>query len=365
MSPTTNHQPPIGRMPDFAAGEWINTPIPLARESLRGQVVLIDFWNYTSANCIRTLPYMTNWHSRYADLGLAVIGVHTPEFGFARTRVQIEAAAEEFGIRYPVLLDNDYQTWARFDTRAWPVRYLIDHRGNICYAERGEGACQETEQAIQNALRERDRDISLPRLLPPLRREDIPGAICYQTTPEMYAGYERGALGNPQGYAQDNPAIYEMPLPDQRHEGHFYTAGIWHAAKECLGFAGQDGGLITLPYRALGVNAVLSPSSNPVELLLNLPADLDLRRRTQTTRSIIEVRQDGAPLNPANAGADIQYDDGGLSYVQVGRPRMVGLVQNMHFEEHELELTFRANGQAVYAFTFTTCVKPYASDEEG
>ncbi len=243
------------RMPDFAPGEWINTPGPLARESLRGRVILVDFWNYTCANCIRSLPYVTSWQSRYADLGLEVIGIHTPEFSFARTRTQVEAAAEEFGICYPVLLDNDHQTWGRYASRAWPARYLIDHEGYISYKQQGDGAYQETEQAIQAALRRRAPNLSLPRLLPPLRWEDASDVVCYRPTSELRAGCEHGALGNPQGYAEGSLVVYEMPLPIQRHEGAFYAAGIWHAERECLAFAGQDGGRITLPYRAAGVSA--------------------------------------------------------------------------------------------------------------
>lgn len=351
-------------MPDFAPGEWINSPGPLARESLRGQVVLVDFWNYTCANCIRTLPYVTNWHRRYADLGLAVIGVHTPEFSFARTRAQVEMAVEEFGIRYPVLLDNDYQTWRRYAKRAWPVRYLIDHEGYISYRQQGEGAYQETEQAIQDALQRRDPHITLPRLLAPLRQEDAPGAVCYRPTPELQAGCERGALGNPQGYAEGSPVVYEMPLPTQRHERSFYAAGIWRAGRECLAFAGQDGGRIILPYRGAGVSAVLSPSADPVELLLDLPPGSDRRICAQSAHPIIEVRQDGEFLGTVNAGAGIEYDDGGMSIVLIRRPRMVELVRNPGFEEHELELTFHANGLALYAFNFATCLKPYSSGPE-
>jgi thiol-disulfide isomerase/thioredoxin len=352
------------RMPDFASGDWINTPGPLTRESLRGQVILIDFWNYTHANCIRSLPYVTSWQSRYADLGLEVIGVHVPEFSFARTRMQVEAAVEEFGIRYPVLIDNDHQTWDRYASRTWPSTYLIDHEGYICYRQKGEGACQETEQAIQASLQRRDHHVTLPRLLSPLRQEDASGAICYRPTPELHAGYEHGALGNPQGYAEGNPVIYEMPLPTQRHEGSFYAAGIWRAEQEYLAFAGQDGGRITLPYRAAGVSAVLSPSADPVELLLDLPPGSDRRVCTQVAQPIIEVRQNGGFLTSINAGVDIEYRDEGLSTVHIRRPRMVELVRNPGFEEHELELTFRANGLALYAFTFATCVKLYAAGQE-
>ncbi len=342
--------PQLVHMPDFAPGEWLNTDRVLTKETLRGQVVLVDFWDYTCINCIRTLPYLTTWHERYAGWGLMIIGVHTPEFRFARARTQVEEAVEAYGIRYPVLLDNEYRTWDRFANRAWPTKYLVDAQGYIRYRVEGEGAYQQTEAAIQAALRERDPEVALPRLLPPLRPEDAPGAVCYRTTPELYAGYERGGLGNAEGYAANSPVVYALPLPPARREPHFYAAGIWQAGPESFAFAGRDGGRIVLPYHALGVQAVLSPSADPVEVALNL-------RRSEAP-PVVEVRQDGLPLTPANAGEDILYDDGGISYVHVERPRLYELVVNPVYGAHELELIFHAHGLALYSFTFTSCVEP-------
>ncbi len=342
-------------MPEFGPGDWLNTGQPLSREALRGRVVLVDFWDYTCVNCIRTLPYLTSWHDRYADCGLTVIGVHAPEFRFARSRAHIEAALEEHGIRYPVLLDNDYRTWERFANRAWPGKHLIDHRGYIRYRRDGEGFYAETERAIQAALRLRDPSLTLPALLPPLREEDTPGAVCFRPTPELHAGYERGALGNREGYAPGSPLAYRLPLPAEQTEPYFYVGGIWQAEAESLTFAGQDGGRITLPYRAAGVNAVLSPSSDPVELLLNL--------RPSPALPVVEVRLDGRPLTPANAGEDIEYDDGGISIVLVTRPRLYRLVQEPVFGPHTLELIFHAHGLALYAFTFTSCAAPGVSPD--
>lgn len=344
--------PRVVRMPEFAPGEWLNTDRPLTRQSLRGRVLLVDFWDYTCINCIRTLPYLTGWHDRYAGLGLTVIGIHAPEFRFARSRAQIEAAIQEAGIRYPVLLDNEYENWERFANRAWPTKYLVDAGGYIRYRRQGEGHYQETEQAIQTILRQRDPDVLLPDVMPPLRPEDAPGAVCYRPTPELYAGYERGALGNRSGYAAGNPVVYDLPLSPQRREPNFYAAGIWRAEREYLTFAGQNGGRIVLPYSAAGVNAVLSPSGDPVEVMLDL--------RPSDAPPVVEVRQDGAPLTALTAGADIAYTEDGISVVRVERPRLYGLVRNPAFESHELELTFRAGGLALYAFTFTTCAAPDA-----
>lgn len=347
--------PPIIHMPEFSKGTWLNSPQPLNRSQLRGEILLIDFWDYTCINCLHTLPYLTKWHERYADKGLVIIGVHAPEFKFARESSQIEAAIREFDIRYPVLVDNDYQTWQQFAVRAWPTKFLVDGRGYIRFKRQGEGFYEETERAIQALLKQRDPAVSLPNILPPLRDEDSAGAVCYRPTPELHAGYQGGglfggALGNPEGYVVNSLMSYSMPKPEDRKEGQFYLSGFWQARPDCISFAGQEGGEIILPYRAAGVNAVLSPSSDPVELMLGLA--------TAQGEPIVEVRQDGQPLSPEAGGKDVLFNETGLSYILIKRPRLYQIVRNIGFEWHELQLTFRTTGTALYSFTFETCIVP-------
>jgi len=351
----TRLDPPIIHMPEFSAGQWLNSSQPLTRSQLRGQVLLVDFWDYTCINCLRTLPYLAKWHERYSDKGLVVIGVHSPEFKFARDHSQIENAIQEFNIRYPVLLDNDFQSWQQFAVRAWPTKFLVDMNGYIRLKRQGEGFYGETEQALQTLLQQRDPTLSLPNILPPLRGEDSSGAVCYWPTPELHAGYQGGglfggALGNSEGYVVNSLMSYTMPPPEERLEGRFYLAGFWEAKPDCVAFAGQDGGEVVLPYRAVGVNAVLSPSSDPVEIILGLAAANGFPQ--------IEVLQDDRPLSPEIAGEDVFFDEAGLSSLQIERPRMVRIVQNTDYGWHELKLIFRNKGPALYAFTFNTCVVP-------
>jgi thiol-disulfide isomerase/thioredoxin len=340
--------PQMVRMPELAPGDWLNVEHPLTKDALRGRAVLIDFWDYACINCLRTFPYLVKWYERYAAAGLVVIGIHAPEFRFARSRVQVEGAVAAFDLRYPILLDNEYQNWDRFANRAWPTKYLVDAEGYIRYRQQGEGYYQETEQAIQALLRQRDPDVRLPALLPLLRAEDSPGAVCYRATPELYAGYRRGSLGNPEGYAADNPLAYRMPPRLARTQPNFYAGGIWRAGAESFVFAGQDGGRLIVPYSALRANAVLSPSGDPVELMLDL--------RSPEHPPLVEVRQDGEPLRALNAGPDITFGEDGTSIVAVTRPRLYELVRNPDFGTHELELIFHAGGLAVYTFTFTSCI---------
>lgn len=138
--------------PEFAGiDNWLNSP-PLTLASQRGKVVLVDFWTYTCINCIRTLPYVTRWHQKYKDQGLAVVGVHTPEFPFERSTPNVQKALERFGITYPVAQDNRYATWDAYRNLYWPAVYLIDKQGRIVYRHFGEGNYAETEAEIQRLL---------------------------------------------------------------------------------------------------------------------------------------------------------------------------------------------------------------------
>lgn len=127
-------------------------------EAARGEkVVLLDFWTYSCINCQNTQPYLNAWHERYADDGLLVVGVHTPEFEFEKDYENVRAAVAAAGIEYPVVLDNDYATWRAYDQRYWPTMYLIDADGFVRYRTIGEGAYEETEAEIRKLLAEKDR----------------------------------------------------------------------------------------------------------------------------------------------------------------------------------------------------------------
>ena len=141
---------------EFAGlASWINSE-PLTLEGLRGNVVLVDFWTYSCINCIRTLPYVKDWYGKYADQGLVVIGMHTPEFSFEMERDNVIEAAKRFGLEYPIAQDNDFVTWRAFDNMYWPSKYLFDRSGVIRYTHIGEGAYEETERMIQQLLAEPD-----------------------------------------------------------------------------------------------------------------------------------------------------------------------------------------------------------------
>ena len=148
--------------PDFSgATAWINSP-PLTLASLRGKVVLVDFWTYSCINCLRTLPYIKAWNEKYKDSGLVIIGVHTPEFAFERDRSNVEKALRDLKVTYPVALDNDYNIWRAFHNQYWPAHYFIDAKGRIRYHHFGEGEYGQSEQVIQALLKENGAQIQSP-----------------------------------------------------------------------------------------------------------------------------------------------------------------------------------------------------------
>jgi len=141
-----------GSAPELVGIEtWLNSE-PLTIEGLRGQVVMVDFWTYACVNCINTLPYVVQWHERYKDRGLVVIGVHTPEFAFERETGNVRKAILRHGIHYPVAQDNKFATWNAYRNRYWPTAYLIDRTGQLVYSHSGEGAYDEIERTIKLLL---------------------------------------------------------------------------------------------------------------------------------------------------------------------------------------------------------------------
>lgn len=144
-----------GKAPEFTGIEkWLNSE-PLTLSALRGKVVLVDFWTYSCINCLRTLPYVKQWHSKYKDKGLVVVGVHTPEFPFEKSTANVQASLKRLDIQYPVAQDNAYATWDAYHNQYWPAFYLIDASGKIVYKHFGEGRYEETEAIIQKLLSER------------------------------------------------------------------------------------------------------------------------------------------------------------------------------------------------------------------
>lgn len=142
--------------PEFASGDWINSE-PLTLKSLRGRVVLVEFWTFGCFNCRNTLPSVKEWDARYRDKGLTIVGVHSPEMDDEKKLANVRREVAELGIHYPVVTDNDYATWRAYEVEAWPTIFVLDKSGRIRWMHVGEGAYDQTEQVIQKLLAETDK----------------------------------------------------------------------------------------------------------------------------------------------------------------------------------------------------------------
>ncbi len=329
---TMDLDPPLVHGPEFPASTWINAYEPVSLASLAGRVILVVFWDFTCVNCLRGLPYLREWHARYEDSGLAVIGVHTPEFAFARDSAVAKSAVGRLGIRYPVILDNDQEIWTAFATSCWPTRVLIDAQGYVRATRQGEGGYTEIEAAIQALLRERDPHVNLPEVMGPVRPEDALGAVCSPTTPELQVDAVAAVL----------PTLdpVELSLPDDRPEGRIYLEGSWRMITDGAKME-LAGGSIVLPYHAAAVNTVLTASGE---------ADL-----SPDPPMSVEVLQDGIPLPVERFGDDVRLD-GGKARLIVEAPRSYNLVRNPDVAAHELRLVAKQPGLVLYAFSFGTCL---------
>jgi thiol-disulfide isomerase/thioredoxin len=316
---------------------------PLSFRQLRGRAVLVDFWEYTCVNCIRTLPYVQTWHERYRDKGLTVIGVHTPEFTFAQYESNVERGIREFRLTYPIVIDSDREIWKASANRYWPTKYLLDKDGYLRFGHFGEGGYGECEQVIQELLREIDPSVVLPELLEPVREEDHAGAVCCRASGELYLGHRRGRIGNEGGFKEDQIADYAFTAKPE--ENFFYANGRWASTAEYFEAAEAGPHSLRLKFDAAAVNLVMaSPHSPAAEVVVLL---------------------DGKPLSRRQAARDTRFRPSATggedeSYVVVDSARMYLLVDHHEFGQHELELRC-SPGVAAFAFTFTSCVDPVAS----
>ncbi|MCY4527997.1 MAG: redoxin domain-containing protein [Chloroflexi bacterium] len=342
--------------PELAGiSSFINTE-PFTLEDLRGdKVVLIDFWTYTCVNCIRTLPFLKEWHEKYSDAGLVIVGVHAPEFEFEKLEENVQMAVDEWGIEYPVVLDNDHVTWDAFLNRSWPAKYLIDKDGTIRYTHFGEGEYIDTEDEIRKVLAELDEDVASIEHsnivdadfhLDALAEDPLEGL-----TRELYAGVERnyGALqfgGSPyvlhEEYYQGLGRVVEYEDIDEEHFNQFiYLQGSWINELEHLRHARVTENYedyIYVNFRAAEVNVVLTigDSDDPYD---------------------VRVLVNDEPVKEEQAGLDIQWDDEGNSFITVEEPRMYRVIQLDDFEGHELKLSSNSDQFRVFAYTFGAYVE--------
>ncbi|MBI4220938.1 MAG: redoxin domain-containing protein [Chloroflexi bacterium] len=326
--------------PEITGGSgWINSePLTISGLNAQRRVVLIDFWTYTCVNCIRTLPYLKMWHQKYAERGLTIIGVHSPEFEFEKLPVNVRSAVDRYGLKYAIVQDNRMETWDAFDNRYWPAKYLIDVQGGIRFQHFGEGEYEKTEKEIRAALVEAGwnvGDIPEGGLIEP---EQDPKA--YTVTRELYGGYDRnfspfGVYAAQDAYyaAPDHTVFYDDNQPHAHNK--WYLQGLWRNEAESIVHARQTNDhedYIALKFAARSVNVVIEPDYQaPFDVLIEM---------------------NGRWLKPEEAGGDVTFDEQGRSLIKVNQPRLYAIVELPEFGIHELKLRSNSDAFSMFAFTF-------------
>ena len=239
-----------GPAPDLKGiTKWLNTPdgAPIDVKSLRGKVVLVDFWAYSCINCQRAIPHVVGWYGAYRDKGFEVIGVHTPEYAFEKEPSNVASGAKDMGITYPIAMDNAFSTWTNYRNRYWPAQYLIDQQGVVRHVTFGEGGYDVTERLIRQLLSEGGA------VLPPAidARDTTPTA---KLTPETY--FSVGKVVNYGGTGEYDQGARTFAYPDRLAEDSFALRGPW--AVDYQGVTAQsDGAAIALNYHARNVYLVV------------------------------------------------------------------------------------------------------------
>ncbi len=297
---------------------------PVTLGQFRGKkVVLVDFWTYSCINCQRTLPYVKAWYDKYSAQGLEIVSIHTPEFAFEHVQSNVERAVKDDGVKYPVVLDNDYGTWNAFGNQFWPRKYLIDIDGYIVYDHAGEGNYDETEMAIQKALKERAAVLGTSETSSGIvAPKDIMNSDTSKVaSPETYFGFARNEyLANGTAGSPGNQTLF---IPPDVSLNKLYLGGTWKFNSE---FAeSQSKSTITYKFKSKDVYFVASSMAGvKVTILI-----------------------DGKPIG-SNAGADVAVD----GTVTIQANRLYKLVHMPDYGEHTLQLEVEGMGLDAYTFTF-------------
>ncbi|MGZ7177531.1 cytochrome c biogenesis protein DipZ [Burkholderia gladioli] len=323
--------PVEGDAPSLAgATEWLNSP-PLTNASLRGKVVLVDFWTYSCINCLRTLPYVKAWARKYRNDGLVVIGVHAPEFAFERDIGNVKKATHDLGVTYPVAIDNGYSIWRAFNNEYWPAHYFIDAQGRVRYHHFGEGDYVQSERAIQQLLVEAGHPDAAQVPLgidgPAASGAQAAADNADMRSPETYVGYARAEnFSSPGGQLHDREHDYAAPA--QPGLDDWGLAGAWNVAEQQATLA-KPGGRIVYRFHARDLHLVLGPGKNGAPVRFRVTID--------------------GTAPGASHGADVNADGVGT----VTGQRLYQLIrQSGPIVDHTFSIEFLDPGVQAFAFTF-------------
>ena len=328
LSGDTDVLPVEGHLPSFdGATRWLNSE-PLTPQGLRGRVVLVDFWTYTCINWLRTMPYVKAWDAKYRSLGLTVIGVHTPEFGFEQDIDNVVAQSRTFGVEYPVAVDSNYGVWEAFANHFWPAVYIADAEGRIRWHHFGESEYAMTEMVVQQLLLEAGAEGVDPNLVS-VEPMGFEGAADWGTlrTPETYVAYGRSAgFASPERARFNEPHIY--PQPGRLGLNEWAPSGPWTLAQHAA-VSGDSGARIAFQFQARDVNLVMGPAT---------------RGTSVPFRVLLDGKAPGG-----NRGFDVDDQGNGA----LSEQRLYQLIrQTGDIGESLVEIEFLGAGAEAYCFTF-------------
>lgn len=318
------------KAPEFKGiTSYINTNATKLSD-LKGKVVLVDFWTYSCINCIRTLPYLVDWNQKYSDKGLVIVGIHSPEFEFEKNINNVKQAVTRFGIKYPVILDNDHQTMNAFQNSYWPRKYLVDSDGYIRYDHVGEGGYAETENAIRNLLAERSNQQGLGISNLNQTKSIVPGAqsvdINQIKSPELYFGYQyaRAQIGNVQGFNPDKTVNYTISASNLE-SNVIYLQGLWKNNPDSMELVGPYG-KIMLSYSAKSINIVAGGKGE----------------------AIVQEDGNGNQTNNKLKGSDVNAE----GRLTIDGQRLYNIADHPNYGNHQIEIDAKRPGFKIYTFTF-------------
>jgi thiol-disulfide isomerase/thioredoxin len=317
-----------GSMPDLeGATGWLNSA-PLSRKSLRGKVVLVNFWTYTCINSLRPLAYVKSWAAKYKDAGLVVIGVHTPEFLFEHEPVNVENAVRNLNVTFPVAIDSNYKIWQSFNNQAWPAQYLVDVKGRIRYHHFGEGDYGEIERVVQELLKGNGAT-GLATGATNVTAVGIEAAPDWgdARSPETYIGYRQAQnFASPERLHKDSLQVFSAPA--KLSLNHWGLSGSWDVSAESAALQAVPGKIV-FRFHSRDLHLVLAPAKDakPVRFV---------------------VRLDGAAPGE-NCGLDTAPDGSG----EVRDPRLYQLIrQKGPILDRTFEIEFLDPGVHALDFTF-------------
>ena len=312
--------------PDLVGiAHYLNTTPEELTEKIKDKVVLYDIWTYSCINCIRTLPYITAWDEKYSEQGLLIVGIHSPEFEFEKDPKNVEMAIDKHGIEYPVVMDNNMETWKAFENNYWPRKYIADHEGYLRYDHIGEGGYEETEKIIQQLLEERSTSLGIDMTSTASLVDIEEFEHSMFRTPELYFGYHfaqnRNQLGSEEGFQPGQIVSYSKPDSIDLHK--FYLTGDWKNYDDSMELISETG-TIKLLYNAKEVNIVTENDA------------------------MLEISLDGSPIPTEYTGKDITID----STLQVTEAGLYNIISSESSSSHVMEIKVAGEGFQIFTFTF-------------